>query len=873
MTSTLRRFGIRLFVALAVCLALDGAAAAATKRCATVQRRAQAKLESALAKCVDRQASAEIAQCSTARWTQYVRRLRRTRCPVGPESAVAARPGHPLLAIVRAEGVSADDLAAADVAARGAHLAVRRVLRRFAATVEAVRAGQRPESSLGRFAGEIQAAVDALVAAEQRLADVEDALWHGMRGNPSLAWLVHEPLRVAMEQVQVEVRRLLGPEFRTEIAALRAEPGCAGDLVGDRLLAAYGRAVLSPEDDEAEIAALGRVAAQLACLSARQARLVDLAVGVAWDMVAVRLERAGLARVRGPFARWFAPLQVLILDTVKHAGEKAHAWHWFRDLHPVLRDEVERLGWPTGDVLWLYDRMDGKLVGFVPCRNGDVARCVDLPAFLDSLTDPRALGYGDCALAGMVAGGVRQAAGATRYACPSADCDAGASAPGGRTAGGALDRLLGRRGPSSKGGTGRSTGDLPWTGLTAADHEAMADLGCAGDIGGGGGGGSEGDDDGTQGRGGHGDAGATSDCVEQAIRAPRDPWGAYVQCIADVAEEAEGALVSLGGVPTGPECTPSVANGGSTGTTAPPSSGATTTTVAASDPTTTTAPSANPPCVPSGILDAITKVIDCGLPVLGLALSSNTPKTSTPASGPAAAAGAVVAAEVALLTPDNAKNAYDFAGANLMRQIELECTGDGKLSPAECSVLQDMKPGDAAEYLRNKGLIQDCAPDQECEAVCTGLDEQVRQRMDDCQRTLDERLRGDAPTQHDLDSRIQPTPDDEGAGGLPDDPLTSCLLASAPADGGGMDLACGLVLCADGPSSAHTTSACCGLGTPAIGVSAGRLLLERTCDRVQCGEGESAVADGLGACGCGGAVGGIGGETPVPSPAPDPRGR
>jgi hypothetical protein len=181
-----------------------------------------------------------------------------------------------------------------------------------------------------------------------------------------------------------------------------------------------------------------------------------------------------------------------------------------------------------------------------------------------------------------------------------------------------------------------------------------------------------------------------------------------------------------------------------------------------------------------------------------------------------------------------------------------------------------MKPGDAAEYLRNKGLIKDCAPDQECEAVCTGLDEQVRQRMDDCQRALDETLRGDAPTQHDLDSRIQPAPDSE-TGGLPDDPLTSCLLASAPADGGGMNLACGLVLCTDGPSTARSTSACCGLGAPAIGVSASRLLLERTCDRVQCGDGEAAVADGLGACGCGGAVGGPAGGAP-PSPQPDPRG-
>jgi hypothetical protein len=242
-------------------------------------------------------------------------------------------------------------------------------------------------------------------------------------------------------------------------------------------------------------------------------------------------------------------------------------------------------------------------------------------------------------------------------------------------------------------------------------------------------------------------------------------------------------------------------------------------------------------------------------------------------SGPSvsSAAGAVVGAELTLLDPQNAQNAHDAIGANLKRQIEWECADGSRLSPGECATLDKMKPGDAAEYLRMKGLIKDCAPDQECEAVCTGLDEQVKQRLDDCQRQLDETRRGDPVTEDDLGARINPAPDAD-TGGMPAGPLASCLLAGAGGDAGGMDLACGLVLCADGvASTGKAASACCGQAAPALGVAAGRLLLERTCDQVQCGGDDGAVADGLGACGCGSAAGGIGAGGGAPTPQPDPR--
>ena len=179
---------------------------------------------------------------------------------------------------------------------------------------------------------------------------MEDGIWHGFSGNPSLAWFIDEPLRSAMQQMQVEVRRLIGPEWSTEIVALRDEPGCQGDLIGDRLIAAYGDAVLAGgRDRSGEATALGRIAGQLACLSIRQTALVDVAISVAADRVERLLDEAGLGRIRGDFARILAPMQVLVLDTVKIAGDHAYAWHWFVRRHDLLRDVIGRLGWPTDD--------------------------------------------------------------------------------------------------------------------------------------------------------------------------------------------------------------------------------------------------------------------------------------------------------------------------------------------------------------------------------------------------------------------------------------------------------------------------------------------------------------------------------------------
>ena len=64
--------------------------------------------------------------------------------------------------------------------------------------------------------------------------------------------------------------------------------------VHERLVAAFGAATIAAGGDrDAETDALGRVAVQLACLSAEQTRLLDAAFAEATTRVVARITAAG----------------------------------------------------------------------------------------------------------------------------------------------------------------------------------------------------------------------------------------------------------------------------------------------------------------------------------------------------------------------------------------------------------------------------------------------------------------------------------------------------------------------------------------------------------------------------------------------------
>jgi hypothetical protein len=850
--------------------------------CDAVVSKAKSRLARVLLACGRKRSTVAASRCGQSEWSRYSSRLARRGCSPQPTPTVLAKIlPRPVLVKLESSGGAASDLAAADAEAAAAHLALRKLLRGLVGLV--AKAGGSEAAGRATVAAhitEVRSTIDRLARAESTLEQREADVWSGFAIDPSLPWLIDEPLRDAMEELQIEVRRELGPEWRTEIADLRGEPGCGGDLVGDRMIAAYGNAVLDAGDDRsAEIAAIGRAAANLACLSAEQAALVDLSLAVAYDKVAARLEHAHLGRIVPDFARLVAPLEMLVLDTVKYRGEKALAWRWFVAERSTLRDEVDRLGWATGNVVWLYDRELGRIVGFSPCDGETFDRCVDLPALIASMADPRALGFGDCALSGMVARGLRHTGGDARYACPSTSCSTssttpstGTSSPGGLPSINQLPGSLPTRpiagtlpiGQIIPGGIQSSAGgNLPWSGLGASDVSAMHDLSCGGSSGAGGG--SGGGSGGAQGPGGGGRLDGPQDCGRQALAASGDPYSTFARCAANVAGSGNGLQdpLDLQGVPMGAQCHPSVGGDAPDAGTTPPPAGSTpaSTTPSSTTPTTTTPSStATTTTLPAGSdqkkADNAVQATQDALTAVGL---------TSPEPGPSGA-GAVIGVELELLKPSNAQSFMDYFTNIKLEKLYEECASEA-IKASTCGVLTTMSKNDRVDYYN--WLHQDCGDVEDCDGACTSLDEQVMKRMEGCEQALTQSLVGNPPNPHDPGTFTDPTPDAADDSHMPSDPLTSCLLASGtPAGGGQVDLTCGVVTCTDQNSTARSASACCGTATPLLGVTAGRIISERTCQTIHCTDGETAVADDTATCGCSSVGGPSGGGAPTPSPAP-----
>ena len=275
---------------------------------------------------------------------------------------------------------------------------------------------------------DIEDAVLAWVEAELALDGARDAAWSALPNHWIGAALIDTPMHLALLDLQIELRRLVGPVFHTRVPDLISDRGCAGDLVAERLIYLYGSAAASAvrvanargEDSAAEH--LGRFAVQVACLSTKQLYSLEYALSDGFDAVAERMSLAGLEDLIPAFARLVAPLQVLLLDATKHWGEHSSAWQWFSTYGLILSEDVLHAGWTTEELL-VWDRRYGVLVGFPHCAPGARgADCVDLERFLYSLSDPRALGMGNCALGAMLSRGLDPLGSEQLYTCPTRAC-------------------------------------------------------------------------------------------------------------------------------------------------------------------------------------------------------------------------------------------------------------------------------------------------------------------------------------------------------------------------------------------------------------------------------------------------------------------
>ena len=152
-----------------------------------------------------------------------------------------------------------------------------------------------------------------------------------------------------------------------------------------------------------------------------QLSAIDYYFEIAFETTAKNMKDNGLEELIPLFVRTTAPLQLLILDARKHRGQYSASWQWFNKYGIQLKDQLGKVGWATGQV-FLWDRFQGILVGIPECYGSITNKCVDLRALIESILDPRALGFGDCAFLGMISEGQEDINGGKKYTCPSKLC-------------------------------------------------------------------------------------------------------------------------------------------------------------------------------------------------------------------------------------------------------------------------------------------------------------------------------------------------------------------------------------------------------------------------------------------------------------------
>lgn len=263
--------------------------------------------------------------------------------------------------------------------------------------------------------------------------------------------LAQEPMWLAAESLDFHLRRRLGPSLSTELAALRTYS--RRDVVQEGVPSRYVRAVTgvwSPASQEGRDL-LRDLAREVVLLSARQLADLDEALVAAQESVESEMNRTAVPSLAARWSWIMAPVNLLIADACKERGPRCRSQQWFVRHQQELLEQAGTFGWASGDVL-LYNRLTGTLDAYVPLITGAAAvnarqRPVDLATLLHSLADPRALGMGDCALAGMVAAGERAMPAASiaampsvaartgglvkRYVCPAYACDRRAAGPAG----------------------------------------------------------------------------------------------------------------------------------------------------------------------------------------------------------------------------------------------------------------------------------------------------------------------------------------------------------------------------------------------------------------------------------------------------------
>ena len=235
---------------------------------------------------------------------------------------------------------------------------------------------------------------------------------------------LNEPIMLAMLELQIELRRILGNTFKTTVPNVENDPACQVDVIEQQHIWLYAAAVatVAGAGSQSQAGPLSRFARHIACISGLQAAVLDTAMTSSFNTVALRLQQRGLGDLLPHLARFVAPLQIIILDARKHTGTQSASWRWFRRWYPELLNHIGTGGWAT-DRLYLWDPRQGVLTGFAACATGKAQRyCFDINMLINTIVEPRNLARGDCSFSGILANGVFWTDNGFRYTCPLNYC-------------------------------------------------------------------------------------------------------------------------------------------------------------------------------------------------------------------------------------------------------------------------------------------------------------------------------------------------------------------------------------------------------------------------------------------------------------------
>jgi hypothetical protein len=256
-------------------------------------------------------------------------------------------------------------------------------------------------------------------AGDDRLVDkLLERSWSGVKPAADKT-AINEPIILALLEVQIELHRILGDSLRSEVPVVADDPACQVDIIEQQLVWVYGASLATTDGTNTNGAtgALSRLARQVACISGLQAAVLDTAMTSSFNTVSLRLQERNLEQLVPYLARFIAPLQLIILDARKHVGVQSAAWRWFNRWNPVLTKQVTYAGWAT-DRVYLWDRRFAVLAGFAPCSAGTIQPyCVDVGILLNTISEGKTLGRGDCSFAGMIAATAFWTENGERYIC------------------------------------------------------------------------------------------------------------------------------------------------------------------------------------------------------------------------------------------------------------------------------------------------------------------------------------------------------------------------------------------------------------------------------------------------------------------------